>query len=324
VRAGRREEEDCMPARLVVALALIVISAAPVLGDPQSSVHNPLLKVDSWGYQLQAIDTKAFAKLNYDLVVMDYSKAGDKGSVFTSAELDQIRKMPNGRKRILLAYLSVGEAETYRYYWQPGWSSKRPSWIGRENRSWSGNFTVEYWNQEWRKIIFEGPDSYLKRIIDAGFDGVYLDRVDIYAELERQNANAREDMISFVRALSAKARSIRKDFLVVVQNAEELAQSNQLLEAIDGVAKEDLLFGADHNGKRNPEAMIRQSVVDLKRARDFNKGVFVVEYLRSPEQLMGVLNELARRDGRFVPHFADRPLSQIRAERFEDLAHEED
>ena len=310
--------------RQIAAVALLVLAASSAAAGPKSSPDNPLLKVDNWGYQLQAIDARAFAELHYDLVVMDYSKAGDKGSVFTAAELDQIRKKPNGGKRILLSYLSVGEAETYRYYWQRDWSARRPSWIGRENRTWTGNFSVEFWNREWRKIVFEAADSYLHRIIEAGFDGVYLDRVDIYAELEKENANAREDMISFVRALAAKARTLKKDFLVVVQNAEELAQSDHLLEAIDGIAKEDLLYGVDHKGTRNSEAMIRDAVGNLKRARDYNKGVFVVEYLRSPDQLMSVLKELARRDDRFVPHFADRPLSQIRAEKFEDLAHEED
>ena len=130
--------------------------------------------------------------------------------------------------------------------------------------------------------------------------------------------------VKAVRALAAKARKLRKGFLIVVQNAEELAQSDQFLEAVDGIAKEDLLYGVDHKGSRNSEAMIRESVANLKRARDNNKGIFVVEYLRSPDQLMGVLKELARRDERFVPHFADRPLGQIRAEKFEDLAHEED
>ncbi len=142
--------------------------------------------------------------------------------------------------------------------------------------------------------------------------------------MERENANAREDMIGFVRALAARARALKPGFLVVVQNAEELAQSDQFLEAIDGIAKEDLLYGVDHKGNRNSEVMIRETVANLKRARDYNKAILVVEYLRSPEQLMSVLKEIARRDERFVPHFADRPLSQIRAEKFEDLAHEED
>ena len=305
----------------VVILALAVSSAA---AGPKSSPDNPLLKVDNWGYQLQSLDARAFAGLHYDLVVMDYSRSGEKGSAFTPAELEQFRRKPNGDRRILLSYLSVGEAETYRYYWRPAWTAKRPSWIGRENRTWTGNFTVEYWNEEWRRIIFEAADSYLQRIVEAGFDGVYLDRVDIYGELEKENSNARADMIAFVRALAAKARKLKKGFLIVVQNAEELAQSDQFLEAVDGIAKEDLLYGVDHKGSRNSEAMIRESVANLKRARDNNKGIFVVEYLRSPDQLMGVLKELARRDDRFVPHFADRPLGQIRAEKFEDLAHEED
>ena len=33
-------------------------------------------------------------------------------------------------------------------------------------------------------MIYGGDGSYIKRIIDAGFDGVYLDKVDVYEYFE--------------------------------------------------------------------------------------------------------------------------------------------
>ena len=287
------------------------------------SIHrkNPLLQTESWGYQLQALDEKGFAALFYDMLVMDYTKAGKPGTEFTPPELAKIRNKPNGQKRLLLSYFSVGEAETYRYYWKPEWSSRKPSWMAYENKDWAGNYIIRFWDQQWRQIIYEGADSYLRKIIAAGFDGVYLDRVDVYAELEKENASARSDMIGFVRALSAKAKSIKPDFVVVVQNAEELSSSDEFLAAIDGIAKEDLLYGIDHKASRNRQSMINEAVRHLKLARDNGKAVFVVEYLSKPDQLM---RELSRYDERFVPHFADRKLNVVRSERFEDMAHEDD
>lgn len=302
-------------------------SSATNPGMPASqSTHaiNPLLQAESWGYQLQALDEKGFAALFYDVLVMDYTKAGKPGTEFKPAELAKIRLKPNGQKRTLLSYFSVGEAETYRYYWKREWSSKKPHWMAHENKDWAGNFIVRFWDPQWRQIVYEAPDSYLARIVAAGFDGVYLDRVDVYTELERENANARADMIGFVRALSAKARSLKRDFRVVVQNAEELATSAEFLAGIDGIAKEDLLYGIDHKASRNRQSTINESVRHLKLARDSGKAVFVVEYLSKPEQLMSVMRELARYDERFVPHFADRKLNSVRAERFEDMAHEDD
>jgi cysteinyl-tRNA synthetase, unknown class len=296
----------------------------PAIPSPAPQRKMTLQQAESWGYQLQALDEKGFAALFYDVLVMDYTKGGQTGTEFTAAELDKIRVKPNGQRRILLSYFSVGEAESYRYYWKPEWKAKKPAWISHENKDWAGNYIIRFWDPQWRQIVYDSADSYLSRIIAAGFDGVYLDRVDVYAELEKENSNARADMIGFVRALSAKAKSLKRDFQVVVQNAEELSLSDPFLTAIDAIAKEDLLYGIDHKATRNPQGTINEAVRHLKHARDKGKGVFVVEYLSRPDQVMGVMRELARYDERFVPHFADRNLNRVRAERFEDMAHEDD
>ena len=80
--------------------------------------------------------------------------------------------------------MSIGEAENYRYYWKPGWALIQPPWLLGENPNWSGNFKVRYWEADWQRIIFGADDSYLKKILDAGFDGVYLDLVDVYEHFE--------------------------------------------------------------------------------------------------------------------------------------------
>lgn len=294
--------------------------------SPNSSAQarSMLLQAESWGFQLRALDQQGFAALFYDVLVMDHTRDGAPGTPFTSAELDAIRQKPNGQQRVLLAYLSIGEAETTRYYWKPAWAAKRPAWISHENKERAGNLVVRFWDPQWRQIVYESPDSYLERIIDAGFDGVYLDRVDVYGELERENSNARADMIAFVQALAAKARSLKRDFAVVVQNAEELSSSSEFLAAIDGLAKEDLLHGIDHTATRNAQSTINEAVRHLKHARDRGKSVFVVEHLSKPEQLMSAMREIARYDERFVPHFADRDFTRVRAERSDNTAREDD
>ena len=82
--------------------------------------------------------------------------------------------------------MSIGEAEDYRYYWKDEWDKKRewPDWIYKENPDWEGNYKVWYWEQEWKDIIFGNDDSYLKKVIDAGFDGAYLDIIDAFEYYE--------------------------------------------------------------------------------------------------------------------------------------------
>ena len=85
---------------------------------------------------------------------------------------------------MIVAYMSIGEAEDYRYYWKPSWKINNPSFIVSSNPSWPGNYKVQYWDSTWQSIIFGNDDSYTKKILSAGFDGVYLDIIDGYSYFE--------------------------------------------------------------------------------------------------------------------------------------------
>jgi len=80
--------------------------------------------------------------------------------------------------------MSIGEAEDYRYYWQSGWKVGNPSFLDKENPNWKGNYKVRYWDKDWQNIIYGNDNSYLKKILDAGFDGVYLDIIDGFEYFE--------------------------------------------------------------------------------------------------------------------------------------------
>jgi len=122
---------------------------------------------------------------NYDVLVIDAFFYDD--VMLNVEDVSRIKIKDNGGQRIVIAYLSIGEAEDYRYYWISEYDDNPPDWILKENSNWAGNYPVEYWNKEWQSIIATGEDSYLKGIIDVGFDGVYLDIVDGYQTFEDMN-----------------------------------------------------------------------------------------------------------------------------------------
>ena len=123
----------------------------------------------------------ALEKTNYDLIIMDLFY---KGEAFSAGQIARIKNKANGGKRLLISYMSIGEAEDYRYYWKTDWNTGNPPFILKENPDWEGNFKVRYWDPEWKKIIYSGENSYLNQIIDSGFDGVYLDIIDAYEYFE--------------------------------------------------------------------------------------------------------------------------------------------
>jgi cysteinyl-tRNA synthetase len=282
--------------------------------------HGPLAQVESWGYQLAAPRIEHIAASPHDLVVIDYSRDGSDDGAFTPKEIARMKERPGGGKRLLLAYLSIGEAEVYRDYWRWYWGGKwysrpigwlfAPSWLGPENRHWRGNFAVRYWDEDWQRRIV-GDGGYLERILAAGFDGVYLDKIDASIEaIAESRPSARDDMRTLVRRIADKGRQQRVSFLVVPQNGEELLSDDAYAGIIDGIGKEDLLYGEFNEKTANPEDVVKRRIALLGRATAKGKTVLAVEYLDKPDQIAAARARLERLG--YVAYFGDRPLATLR------------
>jgi cysteinyl-tRNA synthetase len=123
----------------------------------------------------------AAAATNYDLLIVDAFYDG--ADPLRAAQVEALRTKPGGGTRLVVAYMSIGEAEDYRYYWRSSWGSDEPNWLGAENPDWPGNYKVAYWDEGWKAVI-TGDGGYLSRILSAGFDGVYLDIIDAFEYFE--------------------------------------------------------------------------------------------------------------------------------------------
>ncbi len=121
------------------------------------------------------------AKTNYDIIIIDLF---NNEVELRSEDIMKLKKKNNGGSRLVICYMSIGEAEDYRYYWKSAWKSTKPTWLEKENPSWAGNFKVKYWDKEWQDVIYGNNISYTQKIINAGFDGVYLDIIDAFEYFE--------------------------------------------------------------------------------------------------------------------------------------------
>lgn len=146
-----------------------------------SSAQNFLYIINPQGYSTKADFLAALNNTDYDLIIMDLFFDG---AELTAADVASISTKKSGGTRLVVAYMSIGEAEDYRYYWESSWSYAPPSWLDAENPDWAGNYKVKYWDKTWQEIIYGNDSSYMKKIIDAGFDGVYLDIIDAFEYYE--------------------------------------------------------------------------------------------------------------------------------------------
>jgi len=288
------------------------------------SVYLPLIlngfphsfgQVNDFLYQLQNLDLVAIGDTAYDLVIMDYAADGDEVTEFTAAQIDTLKHSPGGEK-IILAYMSIGEAEDYRFYWQAGWTPGNPAWLDEENPNWEGNYKVHYWDPDWQAIIF----SYTDRLLDAGFDGAYLDLVDTYEYYACQGrATAAQEMADFVAAIRAHARVRDPDFYIIAQNGADLVERvPAYLNDVDGIGHESVYYGYEKDDMMTPpdETAWMEQYLDIFKGA--GKLVLTVDYATMPAR---VDNAYAKSQAKgYIPFCTVRDLDQL----IINLGHEPD
>ena len=324
---------------LVLFLSLVGSSAETQALDARLS------NVNDWTYVLQfggIVTPSSVAATNFDLVVMDYSADGSQETEFLASDIAAIK----ATGKVVLAYMSIGEAEIQRFYWDPAWNDQpspdpdAPAWLGPFNPLFPDNYKVRYWDPQWQQIIFgttSGTNkAYLDRIIDQGFDGVYLDIIDgfeFWSETmpERTRQQARADMVQFVQAIGSYARVTRgvSNFLVFPQNGPAIIYDNNsqldslgmsYLGAINGIGAEDTFYDALVGQSSETVASVTQ-LLDIYRAgAGDTRLVLAVDYVWDLSDQNGTANVARYNDfeaqslaRNYVPYAAvsDRDLDEI-------------
>ncbi|HEY3244191.1 MAG TPA: MJ1477/TM1410 family putative glycoside hydrolase [Phycisphaerae bacterium] len=308
-------------------------------GERPAISNERLRAVNDWAYQLQgdpAIDLEALGRTPFDLVVIDYSRDGRENGAFSTGEITGLKSSSGGAK-IVLAYMSIGEAEIGRFYFNNAWirpdpnvnpdgpftlTSSAPSFLAAPNPNFPDNFKVRYWEPRWQQIIIHNPGghpdisdsaAYLDRILAAGFDGVYLDIIDAFEFFADERDSAAADMVTFVAAIADYARAQRPDFIVVPQNGSgiiaEVATDARAryFAAINGIGAEDTFYfgDADENNPFNPQTA---TVEFLREFRQAGLTVLAIDYL-AQRAAIDDFYARARAEG-WVPYASVRALDR--------------
>ncbi len=256
----------------------------------------------SWVYQLQHPEVENLAKSGFPLAVIDYSSDGSEDKKFQKNNLQRLVE----NKMIPIAYLSIGEAESYRYYWKENWldinddnqlTSKAPKWLGHTNPDWEGNFKVRYWNPDWRDSIIK---PYLDKIIEQGFHGVYLDLIDGFEywsdpetfdeerEVRMENdpfdneevaARRMIELVQWIAQYGRKHSPLGQGFLIIPQNGERILlydDDGSYLAAVSGIGVEDTWYS---DNEKLPRSIVGARLDYLKKFLEHGKRVLSVDYV---------------------------------------------
>lgn len=325
-----------------------------LFAQERTPAEQRLVGVDRWFYYLavdENLDTvfDQMAASDYDMVVID--------PVITERDttdypiIGQIKRLQNAGK-LVIAYIDIGQAEAYRTYWQSDWGIGSPEWIvAADPDGWEGNYPVAYWYDEWQAIWFDEKQGILPELIDLGFDGVYLDWIEAYSDeavitfAEREGLDPVQEMIWFIEDIKAYGvENAGEDFIVIGQNASELAEYDDYLAAVDAIAQEQIWFDGGAEGiegdcplpatdddiettayieslsppcralhDQYPDSTLHVSSEEyldwLTFAQSKGEIIFTVDYALLPENI-ALIHERARDYG-FIPFVGNRPLNQF-------------
>lgn len=205
--------------------------------------------VNSWAYYIRDPQLAPIRNSRFDLVVLDVGN--NDIPRFSSSQIESLKE----GGRTMLAYVSLGHAENYRAYWQAGWNSLRPEWMGDQNKFWKGNFLVtDLMHPEWLRIA----ESMVDSAVDQGFDGIMI------------NGLAAQNTIQFVEYITNRVKKRDKNFQVFVQDYV----TSGLIPHVDGILKQNVFYKYGVTEQSNSESML-EKIADFTRA---GKTVLAVSY----------------------------------------------
>ncbi len=321
------------PARidLSAAAAPAIHVAAKTSTQPAAM---PLSSVRTFSYVLADLagspEVTALAQSNYDMLIVDPTATLKGNANFNmSAMVAQLHAADPGR--VVLAYLDIGEAASFRAYWKPSWKPPTaarhgsPSYILESDPfGWNGSYPVAYWQPAWQSL-FLGPNGIVKRVMKAGFDGVFLDWVGAYqdpvidAAAQRNRINPASAMVSFIARIRATARSVNRNADVVGLNGEGLAAADpNYLNVVDALAVEDTWFSGTPNAQWDDPAggdiatdptVTAGRIADYQIYQNAGKPVFTIDYALNPDNAALAYTESSALG--FVPLVTQVSLSDL-------------
>jgi uncharacterized protein (TIGR01370 family) len=324
-------------------------SSATEIANPNTRIE--LKKVRYWGYQLQDISkpmaVNKLANSRYDLLVVEPTRTdwSSDDKYFNTKKMVQILKNSKAsdgvHRKIVLAYINIGEAEDWRWYWK--WSrywkkgTPRPrDWpsyiLSPDPDGWTGNYPVAYWDRRWKDLVIYGHNqnskpygnynSILNEAINDGFDGIYLDWVEgfedstVISAAKKQNKNATWEMIKFIKEMQQYALKKNPNFLIIQQNGAALGKYKQIFDLIDGISQEAIWYDGtsysnwyDIKGYDIPQDhnLSKEYIYQLYQYKKAGIPVFNCEYAVNH---ISTAYQKSKSMG-FIPYFSRRPLSKL-------------
>ena len=241
--------------------------------------------------------------MNIDVAVV--GRFDSSGREWQNADIPKL-----AQKKWMFSYIAVGQAQNYETYWQSGWAVGNPSWILAASPTYGGTYEVAYWDGGWQNVVFQTID----RIINSGFDGIFLDQSDPFWNNSFPKGST--PISTFIQRskdlvcnIANYARAKKPGFKIFVNGGgnEYDTFGSAYSNCLDATAGEHLWYLG--TGRPETSGYPPYTIPVLQRLAQSGKKVFTFDYTNSQGEINTVLNN-SRSKG-FIPTITDGGISTL-------------
>jgi Predicted extracellular endo alpha-1,4 polygalactosaminidase or related polysaccharide hydrolase len=206
-----------------------------------------------------------------------------------------------GAGTAVIAYISIGEADEGRRYWNTWEPTERapdlptiprtlldarnPLFLGPDPE-WPGSYFVDASDETWQTILVEEEIPYVLALGGDRYDGLVMDVIDVVDEYDGwpREEEMREGMIALIR----KIRQKYPHLLLIPNRGFGIAEA--MGPYVDGIKFEELTFRFDEDGNGRYIAQVNvagihdnQEEIDaaVSMARRYNLPIFVLDHVET-------------------------------------------
>ncbi len=219
---------------LLFGLASAGVAIAEPLALAQVRSFAYLIAVDLYSPTLPA----AIASSPYDLVILGG------GEVPIARD-----KLDPRHEKLLLGYIDACEGAPY-WYPQLFIKGTPPSWFGKPVIGFDRLYSVQYWNPQWKPLLFHRIDQ----VIAAGYDGIFLDVLDGHTQWSEGNrlrnpvySNGIPALVGLLADIhshvASEKQNMRRPFFIIGNNPTGIAETSpDSLRTLDAIFNEWLYW----------------------------------------------------------------------------------
>lgn len=200
-----------------------------------------------------------------------------------------------GENNVVTAYINISEI-TGVGDWDPHWNnswdvngddvidvdvSLLPSYLqGLDFVDFWGNYVVNYWEPEWKEVLFEKIDM----VMSQNFDGVMFDCVSRWNFKTDTNPNALADMVSLVIEVTNYIHEKYGNTALATFNMDPqvLIQYPELANIIDGVYQQNSYLNWTGDGQISSSFNAAETTAMAEIMSLAGKTMFVMDHIDTP------------------------------------------